>query len=86
MASTPRPWLASYSPGMPSSIEYPRAPLYHFLQESAAQFPDRAAIIYQDPANGKESVTLTYRQLDDESSRVASGLMSLCVNKGDRVA
>lgn len=86
MASTSRPWLASYSPGMPSSIEYPRAPLYHFLQESAAQFPDRAAIIYQDPANGEESVTLTYRQLDDESSRVASGLMSLGVNKGDRVA
>ena len=86
MADTSRPWLASYSPGIPSSMDYPRAPLYHFLRESAALFPDRAAIIYQDPADREEPVTLTYRQLDDESSRFASGLMSLGVNKGDRVA
>lgn len=86
MASISRPWLASYSPGIPSSMDYPRAPLYHFLQDSATLFPDRPAIIYQDPANGKEPVTLTYRQLDEESSRFASGLMSLGVKKGDRVA
>lgn len=86
MASISRPWVASYSPGIPSSMDYPQAPLYHFLQESAARFPDRAAIIYQDPFDGGEPVSLTYRQLDDESSRFASGLMSLGVNKGDRVA
>ena len=86
MVSNSRPWLASYSPGIPSSMDYPRAPLYHFLQESAALFPDRPAIIYQDPSEGQEPVTLTYQQLDEESSRFASGLMSLGVKKGDRVA
>ena len=81
-----KPWLKSYSPGMPSSLDYPRAPLYHFLQESAARYPDRAAIVHQDPPRVGETATKTYRELDEDSSRFAAGLVSLGVAKGDRVA
>ncbi len=71
---------------MPSTLDYPRAPLYHFLQESAARYPDRAAIIYQDPRNGSRPETTTYRELDEESDRFAAALLSLGIGKGDRVA
>ena len=86
MATDPKPWLKSYPPGMPSSLDYPRAPLYHFLQQSASLFPDRPAIIYQDPVAGHEPVVLTFQDLDDQSDRFASALVSLGVGKGDRVA
>ncbi len=86
MDSDPKPWLKSYSPGMPSSLEYPRAPLYHFLQESAERFPDRPAIVYLDPPEGDPAVKWTYRDLDDNSDRFAAVLGSLGVAKGDRVA
>ena len=85
MTNDPKPWLKSYPSGMPPGLDYPREPLFHFLQESAARYPDRAAIIYQDPPVG-ETATKTYRELDEDSSRFAAGLVSLGVNKGDRVA
>ena len=81
-----RPWLKSYSSWMPSTLAYPRVPLYHFLQESAARYPNRPAIIYQDPSEGGEPVVKTYRQLDEESGRFAAGLVSLGVSRGARVA
>ncbi|MDE2939159.1 MAG: long-chain fatty acid--CoA ligase [Chloroflexota bacterium] len=86
MVTDPKPWLQSYSPGMPSSLDYPRLPLYHFLQQSASLYPDRPAIIYQDPAGGNEPFARTYRELNDASERFAATLVSLGVEKGDRVA
>ena len=86
MVADPKPWLKSYSPGTPSSLDYPRAPLYHFLQQSASLYPDRPAIIYQDPSEGQEPAAWTYRDLDQESDRLAAALVSLGVAKGDRVA
>ena len=86
MATEKKPWLRSYSPGMPSSLDYPRAPLYNFLQQSADSFPRRPAIIYQDPSEGGEPVVKTYRALDADSDRLAAALVSLGIGKGDRVA
>ncbi len=85
IAANHRPWLKSYPPGMPHTLDYPRSPLYRFLQESAAQFPERPALIYQDNP-GASPVTKTYRDLDDESDRFAAALLSLGIVKGDRVA
>ena len=86
MASDLKPWLKAYSAGMPGSLSYPLAPLYHFLQESARRFPNRAAIIYQDPPQGTEPVVKTYRDLEEQSDRFAAALSSLGVARGDRVA
>jgi len=86
MVAEPKAWLSSYSSGMPSSLEYPRAPLFHFLQQSASRFPDRPAIIYQDSPGGAGPVTWTYRGLEEQTNRFAAALASLGVEKGDRVA
>ncbi len=86
MVEDRKPWVHSYSPGMRSTLKYPREPLYHFLQESAARYPDRAAIVYMDPAGGGDPTTVTYRQLDNQSDRFAGALASLGVGPGDRVA
>ena len=86
MVSESKPWLKAYSPEVPDGLSYPRTPLYHFLQESAGRFPDRAAIIYQDPPAGAEAVVTTYRSLADQSDRFAAALLELGVSRGDRVA
>ena len=80
-----RPWLQSYPHGMSPGLDYPRVPLYHFLRESAADYPERAALIYQDAADGEPAVT-TYRQLEDQSDRFAAALLTLGIRRGDRVA
>ncbi len=81
-----RPWLTSYPPGLAPSQPYPSAPLYHFLQESAARFPERVALVYMDAGNGDKPSFITYRQLDGESGAFAAALVHLGIKKGDRVA
>ena len=85
MSTILRPWLSHYPPGMPAQLEYPRIPLYRFLQEAAGRYPERPVLIYQD-ATGGGTETVTYRQLDDQSSRFAAALLNLGIGKGDRVA
>ena len=81
-----RPWLAAYPPGLPASLHYPRMPLYRFLQDSAARFPQRPALIYQDAPAGNGPAVISYRQLDEDSGRFAAALAALGVVKGERVA
>ena len=85
MSTIPRPWLNNYPPGMPAHLDYPRIPLYRFLQESAARYPERPALIYPDTPD-RCPATVTYRQLDDQSSRFAAALLNLGIRPGDRVA
>ena len=85
MSTSSRPWLNHYPPGIPAHLDYPRIPLYRFLQESAARYPERPALIYPD-APDRRPATVTYRQLDDQSSRFAAALLNLGIRPGDRVA
>ena len=52
--------------------------LADWLEACAARFPERSFVITDD-------VTLSYRQVADESARLAAGLADLGVEQGDRV-
>ncbi len=81
-----RPWFRFYPPGVPPRLEYPQVPLYRLLQEQAARYPARTALIYYDGEAGRELGAKDYRSLDDESDRFAAALVALGIGKGDRVA
>lgn len=77
-ATAPRPWLASYPPGVPETYPYPEVALTRFLDDAAKDFPDTIAVEFL----GR---TMTYRKLLDDVDRFASALRDLGVEKGDRV-
>ncbi len=73
-----KPWVRNYDPGVPSTLEYPKEPLFRLLERSAERHPDRIATSFF-------GATLTYRQLDDLVNRFANALKTMGVVKGDRV-
>ncbi len=84
-----KPWLAHYEEGIPSTLTYPRIPLFQMLTDSARQYPDQIAvnmILRYLPGGLKIAARLTYRQLDELTNRFAAALSALGVRKGDRVA
>jgi len=73
-----RPWFAKYDKGVPKTIDYPKKPLYHFLEEAASKYPDKACTIFK----GAE---ISYKEMDEITDRVAAALADMGVKKGDRV-
>ncbi|MCC6260567.1 MAG: long-chain fatty acid--CoA ligase [Anaerolineales bacterium] len=73
-----KPWLAHYDKGVPQTIEYPQAPLFHFLEEAARKYPDRACTIFK-------GAVISYKEMSALSDHVAAALVELGVKKGDRV-
>jgi long-chain acyl-CoA synthetase len=73
-----RPWLSHYDKGVPESIDYPKEPLFYFLEEAARKYPQRACTIFK-------GAVITYKKMDDITDQVAAALASLGVKKGDRV-
>ncbi len=74
-----KPWLKHYDPQVPASLApYPDLPVFHFLEESARKYPEHVCTIFK-------GATLTYRQVDELSDRLAAGLASLGVKKGQPV-
>lgn len=73
-----RPWLEHYDEGVPAHIDYPDVPLFHFLEEGAKNFPDTPCTIFK-------GATISYREMDALTDRLAAGLAELGVKKGDRV-
>lgn len=73
-----RPWLEHYDKGVPHTIEYPQAPLFHFLEESARKYPDRACTIFK-------GAVISYREMNEQSDHMAAALVEMGVKKGDRV-
>jgi len=78
-----KPWLKSYRVGpfkLPTTQEpYPKIPLYKFLDDSAANYPDNVACVYLGN-------TITYKELKLHVDKLATALADLGVKKGDRVA
>lgn len=73
------PWINSYPDSVRPMLEYPKQPLYIFLERAAARFPSRTATLFF----GRK---ITYQKLWEEVERFAAALAGLGVKKGDRVA
>jgi len=73
-----RPWLAHYDKGVPQTIDYPQEPLFHFLEEAARKYPDRACTIFK-------GAVISYREMNALTDHIAAALVELGVKKGDRV-
>jgi len=73
-----RPWVERYDEGVPKHIEYPEIPLYKLLEQTANKYPDSPCTIFK-------GATITYREMNDLTDKLAAGLASIGVKKGDRV-
>jgi long-chain acyl-CoA synthetase len=73
-----RPWLLHYDKGVPHHIDYPDVPLFFFLEEAARKYPESPCTIFH-------GATISYREMDAITNRLAAGLVELGVKKGDRV-
>jgi long-chain acyl-CoA synthetase len=73
-----RPWLERYDEGVPKTIDYPEVPLFYFIEESARKYPDRPCTIFK-------GAKISYREMNNIVDRLAAGLDSIGVKKGDRV-
>jgi long-chain acyl-CoA synthetase len=74
-----KPWLKNWPEGVPQSIQYPDAPLFELLRQSAKMYPRNTAIVFFEKR-------ITYQELDALTDRFAAALNGLGVKKGDRVA
>jgi long-chain acyl-CoA synthetase len=77
-AARARPWVKHYEDGVPETVALPHQPLQRFLTSAAQRFPFRPAIVFQGHR-------IQYWYLDREANRFANALISLGVNRGDRV-
>src|SRR5713226_2799959 len=73
-----RAWHKSWPEYLPKNLEIPQAPLYTLLTNSASRFPNGPCVRYQGSV-------FSYSQIDEHSSRLATGLVSLGLKKGERV-
>ncbi|WP_104090031.1 long-chain-fatty-acid--CoA ligase [Cryobacterium sp. N19] len=74
-----QPWLASYAPGVPGTIEETTETLTDMMETSAERFAPCIALDFFGE-------TTTYAELGEQISRAANGLRKLGVSPGDRVA
>jgi len=73
-----KPWLANYDKGVPHTVEIPKVPLFHFLDESARKYPDRACTIFK-------GAVITFQEMNAITDHVAAALVDMGIKKGDRV-
>lgn len=73
-----KPWMAHYDKGVPQTIDYPQAPLFHFLEDAARKYPDRACTIFK-------GAVISYREMEAQTNAMAAALVEMGVKKGDRV-
>jgi long-chain acyl-CoA synthetase len=75
-----KPWLAHYDHDVPHSlVPYPDRTLVDYLGSLARDHADKAALLFK-------GTTVSYGQLEAESTAFAAALAGLGVRRGDRVA
>ncbi|WP_345435411.1 long-chain-fatty-acid--CoA ligase [Microbacterium gilvum] len=75
----PRPWTASYAPGVPDDLAPVSGSLLDLVDASARDFPDAPALQFFGRVTD-------YRTLRAQIDRAAAGLLALGVRRGDPVA
>jgi long-chain acyl-CoA synthetase len=73
-----KPWLQNYDPGVPVHVDIPEVPLHGLLEEAALRYPQSICTILK----GQKT---SYKEMNELTDRLAAGLASLGVKKGDRV-
>ncbi len=74
-----RSWHKFYEAGVPPNIDFEDVPIPHYLDRSAAQYPDATALIFMNRR-------LTYREFKEQVDRFATALARLGVSKDSKVA
>jgi long-chain acyl-CoA synthetase len=72
-------WLNSYEPNIPGTIDFEDILVPQYLTQSAAQFPDHTALIFQ-------GYSVSFKELNDMVGKFAAGLKDFGIKKGDSVA
>ncbi len=75
----PRSWISRYDPGVPATSDYPEWTVPDLLRHSASRFPESPALFFY-------GTRISFRELNDLTTRFARGLRRLGVQTGDRVA
>ena len=73
------PWISHYDAGVPANVSYPDWTVPDLLRHSATRSPDSPALLFYGSR-------ISYRDLDDLTTRLAFALRRLGVGQGDRVA
>lgn len=76
---TEKPWLKWYPETIPADVVIPETSLQHYLTEAYKTVPNNVAIHFM----GKE---MTYTELYESAQKFANYLLTLGLQKGDRVA
>lgn len=72
-----RPWLDHHP--VQGDLHCPGLSLYHYLKQTADQYPQQVALIYS-------SEQVTYREMLSHIDRVAAAFTAMGLKKGDRIA
>ncbi|MBA3013023.1 MAG: long-chain fatty acid--CoA ligase [Proteobacteria bacterium] len=72
-------WLNAYEPGIKENVEFKDVLVPRYLEESAKNFPDNPALIFQ-------GYTLTFTEFNEMVARFTAALKSFGIQKGDSVA
>lgn len=73
------PWRGAYPPGLSPAVELKAFPVHRVLDEAAAEFGDREAVVFRDARLG-------FRELAARAALAALALRRIGVGRGDRVA
>ncbi|MFP4641948.1 MAG: long-chain-fatty-acid--CoA ligase [Chloroflexota bacterium] len=74
-----RPWFRFWPKGVPKHLKYLEVPLFMLLSRAAQQWPDSIAFSCQERS-------LTYKELDEVTSKLGAGLRDQAgIKKGNRV-
>ena len=73
-----KPWIKNYDKGVPTTIEYPKGPIFQFLDYAAQKYPDRACTIFKGAA-------VSYKEMNAITDHIAGALAAMGIKKGDRV-